>query len=98
MAFSAMISFSSYAKVRRDRGSAPAGSGIRAWPGPCPQRGREDVVQVLLAAPVPLHRIEAQLGGRDIVLAVCAPDASYTDRSMASGEDWISSVQWNKCR
>src|SRR4051794_11482232 len=29
-------------------------------------RGRDDVVEVLLPAPVPLHRVEAQLHRRDV--------------------------------
>ncbi len=37
-------------------------------------RRRDDVVEVLLAAAVPLHRVEAQLHGRDVVLAVGAAD------------------------
>ena len=36
--------------------------------------GRDDVVEILLAAAVPLHRVEAQLHGRDVVLAVGAAD------------------------
>ena len=36
--------------------------------------GRDDVVEVLLAAAVALHRVEAQLHGRDVVLAVRAAD------------------------
>ena len=38
------------------------------------QRGRDDVIEVLLAAAVPLHRVEAELHGRDVVLAVGAAD------------------------
>ena len=37
-------------------------------------RSRDDVVEILLAAPVPLHRVEAQLHRRDVVLAVGAAD------------------------
>ena len=37
-------------------------------------RRRDDVVEVLLAAPVPLHGVEAQLHRRDVVLAVRAAD------------------------
>ena len=37
-------------------------------------RGADDVVQVLLAAAVALHRVEAQLDGGDVVLAVGAAD------------------------
>jgi hypothetical protein len=38
------------------------------------QRRRDDVVEVLLAAAVPLHRIEAELHGRDVVLPVRPAD------------------------
>ena len=38
------------------------------------QGGRDDVVEVLLAPAVPLHRVEAQLHRRDVVLAVGAAD------------------------
>ena len=37
-------------------------------------RGADDVVQVLLAAAVALHGVEAQLDGGDVVLAVRAAD------------------------
>ena len=37
-------------------------------------RRRDDVVEVLLAAAVPLHRVEAQLHRRDVVLAIGAAD------------------------
>ena len=37
-------------------------------------RGRDDVIQVLLAAPVSLHRVEAELHRGDVVLAVAAAD------------------------
>ena len=39
-----------------------------------PHRRRDDVVEVLLATAVALHRVEAQLHGRDVVLAVRAAD------------------------
>jgi hypothetical protein len=37
-------------------------------------RGRDDVVEVLLTATVALHRVEAELEARDVVLAVRASD------------------------
>ena len=43
--------------------------------------GADDVVEVLLAAAVALHGIEAQLDGRDVVLAVCAAD-DLVDRAL----------------
>ena len=39
-----------------------------------PHRGRDDVVQVLLAATVSLHRVEAELHRGDVVLAVGPAD------------------------
>ena len=47
-----------------------------------PRSGRgDDVVEVLLAAAVPLHRVEAELHRRDVVLAVRAAD-DLVDRSL----------------
>ena len=43
--------------------------------------GRDDVVEVLLAAPVSLHRVEAQLHRRDVVLAV-GPADDLVDRAL----------------
>ena len=43
--------------------------------------GRDDVVEVLLAAPVPLHRVEAELHRGDVVLAVGAAD-DLVDRAL----------------
>ena len=43
--------------------------------------GRDDVVEVLLAAAVSLHRVEAQLHRRDVVLAVRAAD-DLVDRAL----------------
>ena len=43
--------------------------------------GRDDVVEVLLAAAVPLHRVEAKLHRRHVVLAVGAAD-DLVDRSL----------------
>src|SRR5580765_213131 len=37
-------------------------------------RGHDDVIEVALAAAVPLHRVEAQLEGRDVLRAVGAAD------------------------
>ena len=60
---------------------------------------RDDVVEVLLAAPVPLHRVEAQLHRRDVVLAVRAAD-DLVDRPLDRDRraDWMSSVQWKSWR
>ncbi len=44
-------------------------------------RRRDDVVEVLLAAAVPLHRVEAQLRGGDVVLAV-RPADDLVDRAL----------------
>ena len=47
---------------------------------PAERRG-DDVVDVLLTAPVALHRVEAQLGRGDVVLAVRAAD-DLVDRAL----------------
>jgi hypothetical protein len=60
IAFSAMISLSSYGKARSRQKMR--------------HRRGDDVVEVLLAAAVPLHRVEAELHRRDVVLAVRAAD------------------------
>ena len=57
-------------------------------------RGEDDVVEVALAAAVPLHRVEAELERRDPLRAVRAADRGVHRRSTAIGLDWISSVQW----
>ena len=48
-----------------------------------PHGGRHDVVEILLAATVSLHRVEAQLHGRDVVLAIRAAD-NLVDRTLDS--------------
>ena len=75
IAFSAMISLSSYGNARSRQKIRPGLTGysrrrlVHAADG-----GRDDVVEVLLAAAVSLHRVEAQLHRRDVVLAVRAAD------------------------
>ena len=75
MAFSAMISLSSNGNARSRQKIRPGldrvleGRLVHPADG-----GRDDVVEVLLAAAVSLHRVEAQLHRRDVVLAVGAAD------------------------
>ena len=75
IAFSTMISLSSYGNARSRQKIRPGldrvleGRPVHAADG-----GRDDVVEVLLAAAVALHRVEAQLHRRDVVLAVGAAD------------------------
>ena len=47
---------------------------LEARPVHAPRRRGDDVVEVLLAAAVPLHRVEAELHRRHVVLAVGAAD------------------------
>ena len=61
--------------------------------------GRDDVVEVLLAAAVPLHRVEAELHRRDVVLAVGAADDLVDARARRRAASyWMSSVQWKSWR
>ena len=70
-----MISLSSYGNARSRQKIRPGldrvleGRLVHAA-----DRRRDDVVEVLLAAAVPLHRVEAELHRRDVVLAVGAAD------------------------
>ena len=64
-----------------------------------PADGRaDDVVEVLLAAPVSLHRVEAQLHRGDVVLAVGAADDLVDGALDGERRDWMSSVQWKSWR
>src|SRR4029453_15160886 len=79
IAFSAMISFSSNGNARSRQKIRPGLIGYSRVPRslpppPPPRRGRDDVVEVLFAAAVPLHRVEAKLHRRHVVLAVGAAD------------------------
>ena len=75
IAFSTMISLSSNGKARSRQNSSPGLIGYSRLGLVHPAHGRgDDVVEVLLAAAVPLHRVEAQLHRRDVVLAVGAAD------------------------
>ena len=56
--------------------------------------GEDDVVEIALAAAVPLHRVEAELERRDPLAAVGAADGAVHGLLDRDGDDWISSVQW----
>ena len=82
IAFSTMISLSSNGKARSRQKIRPGFTGYSSVARSMPRtRRRDDVVEVLLAAPVPLHRVEAQLHRRDVVLAVRAAD-DLVDRAL----------------
>ena len=75
IAFSAMISLSSNGNARSRQNRSPGFTGYSSVALSMPRiGGRDDVVEVLLAAPVPLHRVEAELRGGDVVLAVGPAD------------------------
>ena len=75
IAFSVMISLSSNGNARSRQKIRPGLTGYSSSrPVHAADRRRDDVVEVLLAAAVPLHRVEAELHRRDVVLAVGAAD------------------------
>ena len=70
-----MISLSSYGNARSRQKIRPGLDRVLEARPVHPADGRrDDVVEVLLAAAVALHRVEAQLHRRDVVLAVRAAD------------------------
>ena len=82
IAFSTMISLSSYGNARSRQKIRPGLTGYSSVARSMPaDRRRDDVVEVLLAAAVPLHRVEAQLHRGDVVLAVGAAD-DLVDRAL----------------
>ena len=83
-----MISLSSNGNARSRQKMSPGLTGYSSV-GPVhpADRRRDDVVEVLLAAAVPLHRVEAELHRRDVVLAIRAADDlvdAALDRERAS--------------
>ena len=82
IAFSAMISLSSNGNAAvQAEDEAGLDRVLERRPVHAPDGGRDDVVEVLLAAAVPLHRVEAELHGGDVVLAVGAAD-DLVDRAL----------------